>query len=40
VGKAPSNHSPLFSVDEAALPTGVMALANLAVDYLTAASGK
>lgn len=40
VGKAPSNHSPIFSVDEAALPTGVRALANLAVDYLTAASGK
>ncbi|HEY0872397.1 MAG TPA: amidohydrolase [Vicinamibacterales bacterium] len=39
VGKAPSNHSPLFYVDEAALPTGVKALANLAVDYLTAASG-
>jgi amidohydrolase len=40
VGKAPANHSPLFFVDEAALPTGVKALANLAVDYLTAASGK
>lgn len=40
VGKAPSNHSPLFYVDEAALPTGVKALANLAVDYLTAASGR
>jgi len=35
VGKAPSNHSPLFFVDEKALPTGVKALANLAVDYLT-----
>jgi len=34
VGKAPSNHSPLFLVDEKALPTGVKALANLAVDYL------
>jgi amidohydrolase len=36
VGKAPSNHSPLFFVDEKALPTGVRALANLAVDFLTA----
>ena len=36
VGKAPSNHSPLFFVDEKALPIGVKALANLAVDYLTA----
>jgi amidohydrolase len=35
-GKAPSNHSPLFFVDEKALPTGVKALANLAVDYLLA----
>lgn len=34
-GKAPANHSPLFYVDEKALPTGVRALANLAVDYLT-----
>jgi len=30
------NHSPRFFVDEAALPTGVRALAHLAVDYLTA----
>ena len=36
VGTAPSNHSPLFFVDEKALPTGVRALAHLAVDYLTA----
>jgi amidohydrolase len=36
-GKAPANHSPLFFVDEKALPTGVRALANLAVDYMTAA---
>jgi amidohydrolase len=35
VGRAPSNHSPLFFVDEKALPTGVRALAHLAVDYLT-----
>jgi amidohydrolase len=34
-GKAPANHSPLFQVDEKALPTGVRALANLAVDYLS-----
>lgn len=31
---APSNHSPYFFADEAALPTGVRALASLAVDYL------
>ena len=37
-GKAPANHSPLFFVDEKALPTGVRALANLAVDYLNSAS--
>ena len=40
VGKAPANHSPLFYVDEKALPTGVRALANLAVDYLTSAPKK
>jgi amidohydrolase len=34
VGKAPQNHSPLFVVDEKALPTGVRALAHLAVDFL------
>ena len=37
-GKAPANHSPLFYVDEKALPTGVRALANLAVDYLSGAA--
>jgi amidohydrolase len=31
---APSNHSPLFDVDESALPVGVRTLASLAVDYL------
>ena len=36
VGKAAANHSPLFYVDETALITGVRALANLAVDYLSA----
>ncbi len=29
------NHSPRFSVDEAALPVGVRALAHLAIDYLS-----
>lgn len=38
VGKAPANHSPLFFADEAALPTGVRALAHLAVDYLVSAA--
>jgi amidohydrolase len=33
--KAASLHSPLFFADERALPLGVRALANLAVDYLT-----
>lgn len=37
VGKAPQNHSPLFVVDEQALPTGVRALAHLTVDYMTSA---
>ncbi len=32
---APANHSPSFFVDEAALPVGVRALSNLALDYLT-----
>ena len=31
---AAANHSPLFFADEAALPVGVRALANLTVDYL------
>src|SRR6185436_12305062 len=31
---APANHSPLFFVDEGALPTGVKAMAGLAADYL------
>src|SRR5688500_7738370 len=38
-GKAPANHSPLFFVDEKALPTGVRALAHLAVDYMTGPAG-
>ena len=29
------NHSPLFYVDESALPVGVRALTQLTVDYLT-----
>jgi len=37
--KAARNHSPLFFVDEAALPVGVKAMANLAVDYLTSGRG-
>ena len=37
VGKAPSNHSPLFYVEESALVTGVRALSQLAVDYLSSA---
>jgi amidohydrolase len=32
--KAARNHSSLFFVDEAALPVGIRAMANLAVDYL------
>ncbi len=40
VGKAPQNHSPLFVVDEKALPTGVRALAHLAVDYLRLTPGR
>jgi metal-dependent amidase/aminoacylase/carboxypeptidase family protein len=38
VGVDPStvaeNHSPHFFVDEGALPTGIRALANLALDFL------
>ena len=38
---APRNHSPLFFANEAALPTGVRAMANLAIDYLKmTATGK
>lgn len=37
VNKAPSNHSPEFYVDEAALVNGVRALAGLTVDYMTMA---
>ena len=31
----PANHSPLYDVDEAAIPTGVKALSALAIDALT-----
>jgi amidohydrolase len=31
---APQNHSPLFYADESALPVGLRALTNLAIDYL------
>jgi amidohydrolase len=38
---APRNHSPHFYADEAALPIGVRAMANLAIDYLRqAGAGK
>ena len=30
----PRNHSPYFVIDETALPVGVRAMANLAVDFL------
>jgi amidohydrolase len=32
--KAPSNHSPLFYLDESSLDLGVRALLGVAVDYL------
>ena len=35
--KVAANHSPNFFVDEGALPTGIRALANLALDYLQSA---
>ena len=34
--QAPSNHSPLYFVDESSLEVGVKAMVNLAVDYLNA----
>ncbi len=34
LSKVAENHSPYFFVDEAAFPTGIRALANLAIDYL------
>ena len=36
VETAPANHSPLFFVDEAALPVGVRTMASLALDWLSA----
>jgi len=36
--RAAPNHSPYFFADEAALPVGVRALANVAVDYLAGGS--
>jgi amidohydrolase len=36
LAKVAENHTPYFFVDEGALPTGIRAMANLAVDYLTA----
>jgi amidohydrolase len=35
---APQNHSPLFFADESALPVGVRALTNLALDFLYSAA--
>ena len=35
---APSNHSPLFYIDESALLTGVRAMSHLAMDYLISQS--
>ena len=34
-GTAADNHSPLFYIDESALPVGVRALTQLSIDYLT-----
>ena len=36
----PANHSPLFFADEGALPTGVKAMAGVAIDYLLQAGRK
>jgi amidohydrolase len=36
LSKVAQNHSPYFFVDEGAFPVGMRALANLALDYLTA----
>jgi amidohydrolase len=36
--EAPSNHSPLFYVDESGLELGIRALSHVALDYLTAHS--
>lgn len=34
--QAPSNHSPLFYIDESGLPLGIRAMATVALDYLNA----
>jgi amidohydrolase len=39
IGEAAMNHSPLFRVNEDALPVGVRAMVTLAVDYLSDPSG-
>jgi amidohydrolase len=39
-GTVAANHSPLFYMDEAALPVGVRAIASMAVDYLTGAGAR
>jgi amidohydrolase len=36
----PGNHSPLFMVDERALPVGVRALSSLAIDFLVSGGAK
>jgi amidohydrolase len=36
---APSNHSPLFYIDESAIPVATRALAQIAVDYLASGAG-
>ncbi len=40
LGSVAVNHSPLFFADEAALETGVRAMAGLTVDYLVMGAGK
>jgi len=35
VATTPANHSPLFTIDETALPLGVRSMLHLSVDYLT-----
>lgn len=37
---APSNHSPLFYIDESGIPVGTQAFAQLAVDYLQAKAAR
>jgi amidohydrolase len=39
LGEAAVNHSPHFFADEGALPVGVRALSNLAVDFMAGGEG-